>query len=159
MKAVYPGSFDPVTSGHIDIIERASKVFDEVIIGVLVNANKKASFTLDERVKLIKKATKDFKNVRVEQFDGLAVDFAKNNDAKVIVRGLRAVSDFVSEIQIAQANQFINDEIDTMFFTTSLKYAFLSSTAVKEMILFGADIKGLVPECIREEVISKIKNQ
>ena len=159
MKAVYPGSFDPVTSGHIDIIERASKVFDEVIIGVLVNANKKASFTLDERVQLIKKATKDFKNVRVEQFDGLAVDFAKNNDAKVIVRGLRAVSDFVSEIQIAQANQFINDEIDTMFFTTSLKYAFLSSTAVKEMILFGADIKGLVPECIREEVISKIKNQ
>lgn len=159
MKAVYPGSFDPVTSGHIDIIERASKVFDEVIIGVLVNANKKASFSLAERVELIKKATKDFKNVRVEQFDGLAVDFAKNNDARVIVRGLRAVSDFVSEIQIAQANQFINDEIDTMFFTTSLKYSFLSSTAVKEMILFGADIKGLVPECIREEVISKIKNQ
>ena len=159
MKAIYPGSFDPVTSGHIDIIERASKVVDELIIGVLYNANKKASFTLDERVQLIKKATKDFKNVRVEQFDGLAVDFAKNNDAKVIVRGLRAVSDFVSEIQVAQANHFINEEIDTMFFTTSLKYSFLSSTAVKEMIIFDADVSGLVPECVKEDIIKGIKKK
>lgn len=159
MKAVYPGSFDPVTSGHIDIIERASKVFDELIIGVLVNANKKPTFNLEERVSFIERATKDIKNVKVEQFDGLSVDFAKKHDAKIIVRGLRAVSDFVSEIQIAQANHFINEEIDTMFFTTSLKYSFLSSTAVKEMIIFDADISGLVPECIKEDIIKGIKKK
>ena len=159
MKAVYPGSFDPVTSGHIDIIERASKVFDELIIGVLVNANKKPTFSLEERVSFIERATKDIKNVKVEQFDGLSVDFAKNHDAKIIVRGLRAVSDFVSEIQIAQANHFINEEIDTMFFTTSLKYSFLSSTAVKEMIIFDADISGLVPECVKEDIIKGIKKK
>ena len=159
MKAVYPGSFDPVTSGHIDIIERASKVFDELIIGVLVNANKKPTFSLEERVSFIQRATKDIKNVKVEQFDGLSVDFAKKHDAKIIVRGLRAVSDFVSEIQVAQANQFINEEIDTMFFTTSLKYSFLSSTAVKEMIIFDADISGLVPECVKEDIIKGIKKK
>ena len=159
MKAVYPGSFDPVTSGHIDIIERASKVFDELIIGVLVNANKKPTFSLEERVSFIERATKDIKNVKVEQFDGLSVDFAKKHDAKIIVRGLRAVSDFVSEIQIAQANHFINEEIDTMFFTTSLKYSFLSSTAVKEMIIFDADISGLVPECVKEDIIKGIKKK
>lgn len=159
MKAVYPGSFDPVTSGHIDIIERASKVFDELIIGVLVNANKKPTFNLEERVSFIERATKDIKNVKVEQFDGLSVDFAKKHDAKIIVRGLRAVSDFVSEIQIAQANHFINEEIDTMFFTTSLKYSFLSSTAVKEMIIFDADISGLVPECVKEDIIKGIKKK
>lgn len=159
MKAVYPGSFDPVTSGHIDIIERASKVFDELIIGVLVNANKKPTFSLEERVSFIERATKDIKNVKVEQFDGLSVDFAKNHDAKIIVRGLRAVSDFVSEIQVAQANHFINEEIDTMFFTTSLKYSFLSSTAVKEMIIFDADISGLVPECVKEDIIKGIKKK
>ena len=159
MKAVYPGSFDPVTSGHIDIIERASKVFDELIIGVLVNANKKPTFSLEERVSFIERATKDIKNVKVEQFDGLSVDFAKKHDAKIIVRGLRAVSDFVSEIQVAQANHFINEEIDTMFFTTSLKYSFLSSTAVKEMIIFDADISGLVPECVKEEIIKGIKKK
>ena len=159
MKAVYPGSFDPVTSGHIDIIERASKVFDELIIGVLVNANKKPTFSLEERVSFIERATKDIKNVKVEQFDGLSVDFAKKHDAKIIVRGLRAVSDFVSEIQVAQANQFINEEIDTMFFTTSLKYSFLSSTAVKEMIIFDADISGLVPECVKEDIIKGIKKK
>ena len=159
MKAVYPGSFDPVTSGHIDIIERASKVFDELIIGVLVNANKKPTFSLEERVSFIERATKDIKNVKVEQFDGLSVDFAKKHDAKIIVRGLRAVSDFVSEIQVAQANHFINEEIDTMFFTTSLKYSFLSSTAVKEMIIFDADISGLVPECVKEDIIKGIKKK
>ena len=159
MKAVYPGSFDPVTSGHIDIIERASKVFDELIIGVLVNANKKPTFSLEERVSFIERATKDIKNVKVEQFDGLSVDFAKKHDAKIIVRGLRAVSDFVSEIQVAQANHFINEEIDTMFFTTSLKYSFLSSTAVKEMIIFDADVSGLVPECVKEDIIKGIKKK
>lgn len=157
IKAVYPGSFDPVTMGHIDIIERATKVVDELVIGVLVNNSKTPMFTLDERVELLKEATKEFKNVRVEKFEGTTIDFAKMNDAKIIIRGLRAVTDFVAEIQIAQTNQFIDDSIDTMFFATSLDYSFLSSSTVKEMVQFGADITGLVPEVIKNRIIEKAK--
>lgn len=138
VKAVYPGSFDPVTYGHLDIIERASKVVDEVIVAVLVNSGKNPLFSMEERVEMLKEATKNFNNVCVATFQGLTVDFAKEVGAKVMVRGLRAVSDFESEMQIAQTNHSLNPEIDTMFFTTSLEYAFLSSTIVREVASYGS---------------------
>ncbi len=157
VKAIYPGSFDPVTLGHIDIVKRASKVVDELIIGVLVNSAKSPLFSLDERVAFIREATKDYPNVRVEKFEGLTVEFAKKHGAKVIVRGLRAVTDFESEMQLAQSNHFIDPEIDTMFFTTSLEYHFLSSTVVKEMSKFGKDVSELVPHCVAEALKEKYR--
>ena len=157
IKAVYPGSFDPITLGHLDIIDRASKVVDELIVGVLVNPNKNSTFSQEERVSFIKEAVKDYTNVKVERFEGMTVDFAHKHDAKIIIRGLRAITDFVSEMQIAQTNQFIDDSIDTMFFTTSLEYSFLSSTVVKEILSFNGDITGLVPECIKDKLIEKYK--
>lgn len=151
IKAVYPGSFDPVTLGHLDIIKRASKVVDELIIGVLINhAKKTPMFTLQERVELLKEATKDFPNVTVKMFDGMTVEFARENDAHLIIRGLRAVTDFEVEMQIAQTNHSIDPNIDTMFFTTSLEYAFLSSTIVKEVGYYGADISRFVPKNVEE---------
>jgi pantetheine-phosphate adenylyltransferase len=149
VKAVYPGSFDPVTLGHLDIIRRAAKVVDELIIGVLVNSSKKPFFTLEERVQMIREVTKDLPNVRVVQFEGMTVQFARDNGAHLIIRGLRAVTDFEYEMQIAQTNHSIAHDIDTMFFTTSLEYAFLSSTIVKEVAYYGGDINGFVmPEVI-----------
>ena len=155
MKAIYPGSFDPVTYGHLDIIERASKVVDELIIGVLVNSAKKPLFTREERVRLIEEATKDIPNVTVKTFEGLTVNFAKENDAKLIIRGLRAVTDFETEMQIAQTNHSIEPEIDTMFFTTSLEYAFLSSTIAKEVAGYGSDVSKLVPDVVAKAFSEK----
>ena len=157
VKAIYPGSFDPVTLGHMDIVARASRVVDELIIGVLVNSAKSPLFSLDERVEFLREATKDYPNVRVEKFEGLTVEFAKKHGARVIVRGLRAVTDFESEMQLAQTNHFIDPEIDTMFFTTSLEYHFLSSTVVKEMSMFGKDASELVPECVAKALKEKYK--
>ena len=160
IKAIYPGSFDPVTYGHLDVIKRASKVVDELIIGVLVNQEKTPLFTREERVELLKQTTKEFPNVRVT---GLTIDFAKQNDAKLIIRGLRAVTDFESEMQIAQTNHSIEPEIDTMFFTTSLEYAFLSSTIAKEVAFYGSDVSKLVPEVVqkafREKYDQKLRKQ
>lgn len=144
VKAVYPGSFDPVTLGHLDIIRRAAASVDELIIGVLVNSAKTPYFTLEERVALLEEATKEFSNVRVEMFDGMTVQFARDNGAHLIIRGLRAVTDFEYEMQIAQTNHSIAPDIDTMFFTTSLEYAFLSSTIVKEVAYYGGDISKFV---------------
>lgn len=155
IKAVYPGSFDPVTYGHLDIIERASKVVDEVIVAVLVNSGKNPLFSMDERVGMLKEATKNFNNVRVATFQGLTVDFAKEVGAKVMVRGLRAVSDFESEMQIAQTNHSLNPEIDTMFFTTSLEYAFLSSTIVREVASYGSDVSHFVPAIVEKKLQEK----
>ncbi len=155
MKAIYPGSFDPVTYGHLDIIERASKVVDELIIGVLVNSAKKPLFTREERVRLIEEATKDIPNVTVKTFEGLTVNFAKENDAKLIIRGLRAVTDFETEMQIAQTNHSIEPEIDTMFFTTRLEYAFLSSTIAKEVAGYGSDVSKLVPDVVAKAFSEK----
>ena len=155
MKAIYPGSFDPVTYGHLDIIERASKVVDELIIGVLVNSAKKPLFTREERVRLLEEATKDIPNVTVKTFEGLTVNFAKENDAKLIIRGLRAVTDFETEMQIAQTNHSIEPEIDTMFFTTSLEYAFLSSTIAKEVAGYGSDVSKLVPDVVAKAFSEK----
>ena len=150
IKASYPGSFDPVTYGHLDIIDRAAKVVDELIIGVLVNKNKKPLFTMEERLRMLQETTKEFSNVSVQTFEGLTIDFAKKNNAKLIIRGLRAVTDFESEMQLAQTNHSIEPDIDTMFFTTSLEYAFLSSTTAKEVAYYGSDVSKLVPPVVTE---------
>lgn len=156
-KAVYPGSFDPVTFGHLDIIERASRVVNEVIVAVLVNSSKKPLFTIEERVSMLGQATKQFPNVRIETFQGLTVDFARSVGANVMVRGLRAVSDFESEMQIAQTNHSLNPEIDTVFFTTSLEYAFLSSTIVREVASYGSDVSNMVPDVVAEKLRERFK--
>ncbi len=154
-RAIYPGSFDPVTLGHLDIIERSSRVVDELIIGVLINNKKNPTFTMEERLEMIREATKGLKNVKALSFEGLTVDFARQNDANLIIRGLRAVTDFESEMQIAQTNHSIMPQIDTMFFTTSLEYAFLSSTIVKEVAFYGGDISGFVPPNVEKMLKSK----
>ncbi|MGN9017840.1 pantetheine-phosphate adenylyltransferase [Lachnospiraceae bacterium HCP1S3_C3] len=154
-RAIYPGSFDPVTLGHLDIIERSSRVVDELIIGVLINNKKNPTFTMEERLEMIREATKELKNVKALSFEGLTVDFARQNDANLIIRGLRAVTDFESEMQIAQTNHSIMPQIDTMFFTTSLEYAFLSSTIVKEVAFYGGDISGFVPPNVEKMLKSK----
>ena len=155
VKAVYPGSFDPVTFGHLDIIQRAAKVVDELIIGVLVNSEKNPLFSMEERVEMIKEAVKDLDNVKVMSFAGLTVNFAKENGASVIIRGLRAVTDFEIEMQIAQTNHSIDSDVDTMFLTTSLEYAFLSSTIVKEIAYYGSDVRKLVPANVADELEKK----
>ena len=155
MKAIYPGSFDPVTYGHLDIIERASKVVDELIIGVLVNSAKNPLFTREERVRLIEETTKHLSNVKVETFEGLTIDFARTNGANLIIRGLRAVTDFETEMQIAQTNHSLNEDIDTIFFTTSLEYAFLSSTIVKEVAHYGSDVSKMVPPAVADALREK----
>ncbi|MBE5936734.1 MAG: pantetheine-phosphate adenylyltransferase [Lachnospiraceae bacterium] len=156
VKAVYTGSFDPVTFGHLDIIRRGAKVVDELIIGILVNSKKTPMFTMEERKEFIEKATGDLDNVRVQMFEGLAVDFARNNEASIIIRGLRAVTDFESEMQIAQTNHSLAPDIETMFFTTSLEYAFLSSTIVKEVAYYGQDVSGFVPPEVKAALESKM---
>lgn len=155
VKAVYPGSFDPVTNGHIDVIKRAAAIVDEVIIGVLVNKKKSPFFTMEERFEMLKKAVADIPNVRVKTFEGTTVDFAKENGAKIIVRGLRAVTDYENEMQIAQTNRQICEEIETLFLITSLEYAFLSSTIVKEIASFGKDVSSWVPEVVEEKLKEK----
>lgn len=131
--AVYPGSFDPATYGHLDVIRRASVSFDKVIVGVLHNSAKSPLFSVEERVNILEKATKDMPNVTVKAFEGLSVNFARENHAQVIVRGLRAVTDFEFELQMAQTNRVLAPDVDTVFLTTSLEYAYLSSTIMKEV--------------------------
>lgn len=154
-KAIYPGSFDPVTYGHLDIIGRASEVVDELIIGILINKRKTPLFSMEERLCMLREMTKGISNVRVQTFEGLTIDFARENDAKLIIRGLRAVTDFESEMQIAQTNHSIDPEIDTIFFTTSLEYAFLSSTIAREVAYYGSDVSKLVPPVVAEQFQKK----
>lgn len=154
VKAVYPGSFDPVTNGHIDVIKRAAAIVDEVVIGVLVNKGKSPLFTMEERYEMLKK-TVNLPNVTIKTFDGTTVDFAKENGAKIIVRGLRAVTDYENEMQIAQTNREISGDIETLFLITSLKYAFLSSTIVKEIASYGKDVSKWVPEEVEKMLIKK----
>ena len=155
VRAIYPGSFDPVTFGHLDVIRRASELFDEVIVGVLHNSQKSPLFSVEERVNILKEVTADIPNVKIETFSGLSVNFARNCDAKVIIRGLRAITDFEYELQMAQTNRVLAKDVDTMFLTTSLEYAYLSSTTVKEAAYFGADISKFVPEYVVEKVREK----
>ena len=152
---IYPGSFDPVTLGHLDIIERAARLVDQLVIGVLVNGVKSPMFTLEERVDLLKKVTAGMPNVTVEANSGLLVDFAKEKGAGVIVRGLRAVTDFEYELQIAQTNHKLSPEIDTIFLTTSVEYSYVSSSIVREVASYGGDITKFVPECIVDEIYKK----
>ena len=158
VKAIYPGSFDPVTYGHIDIIERAAQVFDELIIGVSVNSVKKPMFTMEERKDMLVEVTKHIGNVSVIAFEGLTVDMARKLGAGVIIRGLRAVTDFEDEMQIAQTNHFIEPGIETMFMSTGLDYAFLSSTVVKELSRYGSDVSKLVPDYVREKLAEKFSS-
>lgn len=153
--AVYPGSFDPITNGHLDIIERASRVYDKLIVGVLSNSSKKPLFTAGERVDMIRSVTRHIENVEVDTFEGLLVDFAKSKNATVIVKGLRTVADFEYEFQMALLNKALNPEYETMFMMTDTKYSYISSSMVKELAGFRGDLTGLVP-C---EIIEKIKEK
>lgn len=152
---ICPGSFDPVTAGHLDIIQRASKMCDKLIVAVGVNDKKKPFFTTEERVALIEKATADMANVEVEYFDGLLIDYAAGKKANGIVKGLRAVSDFEYELQMALLNKSLAEEIETIFLMTGINYSFLSSSIVKELAANGGDIAGLVPDSILDDINSK----
>lgn len=155
-KAVYPGSFDPVTLGHLDIIRRTSQMFDQVIIGVLNNKSKSPLFSVEERVNMLKEVTADLPNVEVQSFAGLLIDFVRQNDARVIVRGLRAITDFEYELQMAQTNRVIAPEVDTVFLTTNLKYSYLSSSIVKEIAEFDGDITEFLPPVVVKRVHDKL---
>ena len=154
-RAVYPGTFDPVTNGHMDIIKRACKQFDEVIVGVLCNSQKSPLFSTEERVNILKEVTKDIPNVEVRSFNGLSVNFVKECHADVIIRGLRAITDFEYELQMAQTNRILAPEVDTMFLITGLEYAYLSSTTVKEVAAFGDDVSRFVPPYVAEMMKKK----
>ena len=154
--AVYPGTFDPVTFGHLDIIERAAHLYDKLIIGVLHNSEKTPLFSVKERVNILTKATEYIANVEVCSFEGLSVDFARNAGAKVIVRGLRLITDFEYELQMAQTNRKLAPDVDTTFLYTSLQYSYLSSTTVKEVARFGGDIREFVPGFIVEDIKKKL---
>lgn len=143
--AVFPGSFDPVTKGHMDLIYRASKMFDTLVLGVLINSSKQPLLTLEERVKLLGEVTNKMPNVRVEAFEGLLVDFVNKCDADAIVRGLRSAGDFEYELPLAQANYKLNGRADTIFLATSPQYSYVSSSAVKELMRYNADISDFVP--------------
>jgi len=161
-KAVYPGSFDPMTYGHLDIIRRASQMFDILIVSVLNNKEKTPLFSVEERVKILREATKDLTNVQIDSFSGLLIDYAAENDIHVAVRGLRAITDFEYELQIAQTNRKFSDgKLDTMFLTTSLEYAYLSSSVVKEIASFGGNISRCVPGFVAGLIYEKyrIKNK
>ncbi len=148
--AIYPGSFDPVTKGHLDVLERASKMFDRVIIAVLKNSSKKSFLPVDDRVKLIKESIKDLDNVEVDSFEGLTIEYAQSKGAHFLIRGLRAVSDFEYELQLCQTNSAIAPDIDTVFLTTKPKYNFISSSIVKELSDFGTDVSKFVPKSVVE---------
>ena len=152
IRAIYPGSFDPVTNGHLDIIRRAAQVFDTVIVGVLNNVSKKSFFSVEERVDMLQEVTRDLPNVEVKAFNGLLVDFSEEMQAHVIVRGIRAVSDFEYELMMAQTNKQLNENVETMFFATSAAYSYISSSSIREIAAFGGDIRNMVPESVRLRV-------
>ncbi|MDP6600360.1 MAG: pantetheine-phosphate adenylyltransferase [Candidatus Woesearchaeota archaeon] len=150
--AVYPGSFDPVTNGHIDVIKRALNIFDKVIVGVGDNPGKKPTFTTEERIEMFKESTKDLKNLEIDSFQGLLLDYVKNKGSNIIIRGLRAVSDFEFEFQRALMNRVVNNEIETIFIMTKEDYVYLNSSIVKEMAMFNGNVNGLVPEIVEEKL-------
>ena len=158
-RAIYAGSFDPVTLGHLDIIKRSSEIFDEIIIGVLNNSAKSPLFSVEERVNMLEESTKAIANCKVTSFSGLLIDFAKQMDTNVIVRGLRAVTDFEYELQIAQSNRIVAPDVDTIFLTTSIEYSYLSSSIVKEYARYGVDVTPFVPENVIPMLKDKLKNE
>ncbi len=153
--AVYPGSFDPLTNGHLDIITRSSKLFDKVIVTVLTNSSKQPLFSVEERLDLIRRTTKHLPNVEVECFSGLLVDFAKEKNCNVLIKGLRVVSDFEYEFQMALANKSLMPNVETMFLPTAQEYMFLSSSIVKELARYHGDLTGLVPPEIEQDIRNK----
>lgn len=155
--AVYPGSFDPVTLGHLDIIRRSAAMFDHVIIGVLNNTSKTPLFSLEERVNMLNDTVSDLANVSVQYFNGLLVDFVKQNQSNIVIRGLRALTDFDLEMQMAQGNRVVAPDVDTVFLSTSVQYSYLSSSVVKEYARYGVDLKDFVPECVIPKLLDKIK--
>lgn len=155
--AIYPGSFDPITNGHLDIIQRASRLYDKVVVGVLRNGGKNPVFEPEERVSMIREVTADMKNIEVASFKGLLVDFAKEKNASVIIKGLRTVADFEYEFQMALLNKALNPEYETMFMMTDSKYSYISSSMVKELAGFKGDLTGLVPAGIINKIQEKYK--
>lgn len=157
LTAICPGSFDPVTVGHLDIISRASKMFDKLIVVILPNKSKsKQSFSVEERIEFIKTVTNDLPNVSVDYYDGLLADYAKNVNAGAIIKGLRAMSDFEYEFQMALTNKALNPDVETIFLTTSAQYMYLSSSVVREVASLGGDISNFVPESIRDDIIKRL---
>lgn len=159
LKAVYPGSFDPVTNGHIDIMKRCTAFVGKLYVAVLDNPSKKSLFTVEERVEQLKEVTKDLPNVEVRSFYGLLVDFCKQVDAKLIIRGLRAVTDFEYEFKMALGNKKLADDIETIFIATNTKYMFISSSTIKEIAMFGGSVEDMVPENIKNCLDEKFKNR
>jgi pantetheine-phosphate adenylyltransferase len=159
LRAIYPGSFDPVTFGHLDIIKRSSRLVDELIVGVLNNKAKSPLFSVEERVRMLEEVTGDIPNIRIVPFGGLLVDFARRAEAGMVIRGLRAITDFEYELQMAQTNHKMAPEIETAFLTTNLEYSYLSSTTVKEVAAFGGDISQFVPKLIADRITEKIKKK
>ncbi|MFI5833136.1 pantetheine-phosphate adenylyltransferase [Micromonospora sp. NPDC051300] len=155
-RAVCPGSFDPVTNGHLDIIGRASRLFDEVIVGVLINQSKQGLFSVEERIKMLREVTASYDNVRVESFRGLLVDFCRDQRASVLIKGLRAVSDFDYELQMAQMNVGLAG-VETLFMPTNPLYSFLSSSLVKDVAKWGGDISAHVPDLVREQLVTRLR--
>ena len=159
LRAIYPGSFDPVTYGHLDVLRRSARLVDELIIGVLNNKAKSPLFSVEERVKMLKEVTEDIPNVKIIPFEGLLGDFARKMDAGMVIRGLRAITDFEYELQMAQTNHKMAPEVDTAFLTTSLEYSYLSSTTVKEVAAFGGDISQFVPDIVADRITEKMKKE
>ena len=159
LRAIYPGSFDPVTYGHLDIIRRSCKIVDELVVGVLNNNAKMPLFSVEERVKMLQEVTKDLKNVKIVPFHGLLIDFAREMDAYVVIRGLRAITDFGYELQMSQTNHKLEPDLETMFLTTSIEYSYLSSTTVREIATYGGDVSQFVPEEVRIALKEKMKTK
>ena len=157
VRAIYPGSFDPVTYGHLDIIIRSSALVGELIVGVLNNNAKTPLFSVEERVKMLEEVTGNMSNVKIVPFEGLLIDFAKKMDAGMVIRGLRAITDFENELKMAQTNHKLSPKVETVFLTTSLEYAYLSSTVVKEVAYFGGDISQFVPQNVERSIQENIK--
>lgn len=153
--AVYPGSFDPITNGHLDIVQRGARVFDQVVVAVLHNSQKNPLFSVEERTRLIREVTRDMENVEVDSFDGLLIDYVHQRGAQVVIRGLRAVTDFEYELQFTSMMRKLDSQVETLFMMTNNQYSFLSSGIVKEVASGGGDIKGLVPEVVEQALAGK----
>ena len=157
MKVIYPGSFDPVTNGHLDIIQRAAKNFDEVTVEILDNKSKSPLFTIDERIAMLKEATKTLDNVNIDSFSGLLVDYVAKSNTNTVLRGLRAISDYENEMRNALANNSLNNDVETIFMVSKSEYTFLSSSVVKEIASFNGDVKNMVPEVVCRQLREKYK--
>ena len=157
-KAIYPGSFDPITYGHLDLLKRSCKIFNDLTIAVVVNPHKKALFSVDERIEMIKKATKGFGCLKIDKFDGLLVDYAKKINATVVIRGLRAIADFEYEFQMALVNRSLNKKLDMVYMMPSVEYTYLSSSIVRELASLHGDVSKFVPPCVENNLKERFKN-